>query len=134
MKSVIDFLVGLRSDNSKEWFDAHKAEYKAAKAEFEDFTAQLIDGIAGFDPSVRGLAVKDCTYRIYRDIRFSNDKTPYKTHMGAYICRGGKKSGNAGYYFHVEPAGDGGMIGGHLLTAGLYMPEPEVLRSVREDI
>ncbi len=115
-------------------FEAHKAWYRAAKAEFEDFTARLIDGIAGFDPSVRGLAVKECTYRIYRDTRFSNDKTPYKTHMGAYICPGGKKSGNAGYYFHVEPPGEGGMIGGHALTGGLYMPLPEVLRSLREEI
>lgn len=134
MKNVIDFLAALRANNNKEWFEAHKAAYKAAKAEFEDFTARLIDGIAGFDPSVRGLAVKDCTYRIHRDTRFSNDKTPYKTHMGAYICPGGKKSCNAGYYFHVEPSGEGGMIGGHVLTAGLYMPTPEVLRSLREEI
>jgi uncharacterized protein (TIGR02453 family) len=136
MKNVIDFLTRLRANNNKEWFEAHKAEYKAVKSEFEEFAVRLIDGIAGFDSSVRGLTVRDCTYRIYRDVRFSHDKTPYKTHNGIYVCPGGKKSGNAGYYFHVEPAGEGeaGGLCGHLLTAGLYMPEPDVLRSVREEI
>ncbi len=106
-----------------------------------------------FDPSVRGLALRDCTYRIYRDTRFSHDKTPYKTHFGVYICPGGKKSGNAGYYFHIEAAtgaadsatqniqtastnndGSGGMIGANMLDAGVYMPEPAVLKSVRDEI
>lgn len=70
------------------------------------FTAKAIDGIAAFDPSVRGLTVKDCTWRIYRDTRFSPDKTPYKTHMGAFVAPRGKKGGYSGYYFHVEPVWD----------------------------
>lgn len=136
MKKVISFLTQLRENNNKEWFDAHRAQYKEVQAEVNSFAAGLIDGIADFDASVGGLAVKDCTYRIYRDVRFSHDKTPYKTHIGIYVCPGGKKSGNSGYYFHIEPSGAYGaeMFGGHLLTTGIYMPEPKVLRSLREDI
>ena len=70
---------------------------------------------------------------VYRDTRFSPDKSPYKTHMGAYICPHGKRSGYAGYYFHIEPTGSG-FVGGHLLSAGLYRPSPEILRGVREEI
>ena len=101
MKRVIEFLQNLVANNNKVWFDAHKDEYLLAKKVFEDFTEQLIAKVEAFDPSVKGLKVKDCTYRIYRDVRFSKDKSPYKTHMGCYICRGGKKSGYSGYYFHV---------------------------------
>ncbi|UKI39620.1 MAG: DUF2461 domain-containing protein [Alistipes putredinis] len=82
---------------------------------------------------MRGLSASDCTYRIYRDTRFSADKSPYKTWMGVYVAPHGKKSGYAGYYFHAEPSG-GAYLGGSLLSAGLYMPEPVVLRNVREEI
>lgn len=134
MKTVIEFLEQVRVNNNREWFEANKAWYREAQAEFNAFTEKLIDGIAGFDPSVRGLTVKDCTYRFYRDVRFSPNKDPYKIHMGAYICPFGKKSGYAGYYFHVEPECEEGMLGGNFLTSGVYMPEPNVLKSVRYDI
>ena len=133
MKKTVAFLSALYKENNKVWFDRHNEQYKEALKEFNAFTEKLIEGIAAFDPSVAGLAVKDCTYRIYRDVRFSHNKTPYKTHMGAYICRGGKKSGFAGYYFHVEPVGEN-LLGGNLLASGLHMPEPKVLKSVREEI
>lgn len=133
MKDVIDFLVKLGGNNNREWFEANKKEYKAAKAGFEDFVEQLIGGISSFDDSVRGLAAKDCVYRIYRDVRFSRNKDPYKTHMGAFVSPGGRNGGNAGYYFHVEPAA-GGMIGGSILSAGIYMPDAAALKSIREDL
>ena len=133
MRDTMDFLIRLRENNNREWFTEHKAEYKKLEAKFHDFVEKLIVGISSFDASAKKLTVKDCTYRIYRDTRFSTDKTPYKTHIGAYICPGGKKSGNAGYYFHIEPKGEG-LLGGNLFSAGLYMPEKEVLKSVREDI
>ncbi len=133
MKKVTDFLSALRGNNNREWFEAHRDEYKAALDEFNAMTERLIAGIATIDPTVAGLQVKDCSYRIYRDTRFSHDKTPYKIHMGAYICPHGKKSGYAGYYFHVEPAG-GCFLGNSLLAVGLYMPSPEVLKSVRDEI
>jgi uncharacterized protein (TIGR02453 family) len=133
MREVIDFLRELRENNNRDWFEANKPRYREVQATIGDFAARLIGGIASFDPSVRGLEVKDTTYRIYRDTRFSNDKTPYKHHVGVYVCPGGKKSGNAGYYFHIEPEGEG-MMGGNFLTSGLYLPEPAVLKSVREEI
>ena len=133
MKNVVAFLKDIKNNNDKKWFDAHKGEYLKAKEEMDDFALQLIDGIASFDESVKGLTLRDTTYRIYRDIRFSPDKTPYKTHMGVYVCKGGKKSGNAGYYFHVEPGGES-LLGGNLISSGLYMPDPKALKSMREDI
>ena len=133
MKKAIDFLTRLRENNNKVWFDEHKDEYKEAIGEFNAFAEELISEISRFDPTIGGLTLKDCTYRIYRDLRFSPNKDPYKTHFGAYIVRGGKKSGYAGYYFHIEPQG-GNMTDGHFLVSGLHMPEAEYLRSVREDI
>ena len=134
MKNVLTFLRELNENNNREWFTENKSRYLEAQEEFNRFTERLIDGLASFDPSIRGLTVKECTYRIYRDTRFSPDKRPYKTHMGAYICMHGKKSGFGGYYFHVEPEGLGGLIGGSLLSSGAYLPGPEVVRSIREEI
>jgi uncharacterized protein (TIGR02453 family) len=90
----------------------------------------LINEISGFDPILKGLEVKSCTYRINRDIRFSNDKTLYKTHLGAFIVRGGKQNGDryAGYYFHVEPGGNS------MIAGGAYIPPKPWLSAIREKI
>lgn len=133
MREVLDFLQQLACHNDRDWFAANKAVYRRCESIMRDFAVALIDGIGEFDASVRGLSPSDCTYRIYRDTRFSTDKSPYKTWMGVYVAPHGKKSGYAGYYFHAEPSG-GAYLGGSLLSAGLYMPEPVVLRSVREEI
>lgn len=127
MKEILDFLSELKQNNNREWFEANKERYKLLQEQFNALTQQLIDGIVLFDPSVKGVTVKDCTYRIYRDVRFSPNKEPYKTHMGAYVCPGGKKSGLAGYYFHIEPEHS-------ILAVGLHCPEPNVLKSVRDEI
>ena len=147
MKQVYDFLCRLKENNNREWFERHKSEYKEAQAEFNSFIEKLIVEIARFDSDIRPdlLGVKDCIFRIYRDIRFSKNKAPYKTYMGGYICKGGKKSPYAGYYFHVEPLSDGWgadhvlkpeqeFLGGNLLAAGLYCPEPKVVQSLRDEI
>ncbi len=161
MIRVYNFLAQLKENNNREWFNSHKEEYKAVQAVFNDFTEQLISRIEIWDEDIKNsaLQVKDCTYRIYRDTRFSKDKTPYKTHMGAYICPRGKKSPYAGYYFHIEPAvqesapGGGvaseiktngvaispgnaanGFLGRSLLAGGLYCPEPKVIASLRDEI
>ena len=84
MKRVIEFLSDLNLNNNKVWFDAHKGDYKDVKAYFDGFVLDLVEAISDFDETIYGLSVSDCTYRIYRDVRFSKDKTPYKTHMGAY--------------------------------------------------
>lgn len=133
MKRIIDFLTQLDGNNSREWFNAHKAMYLEAKSVFEEYMGGLIAGISEFDESVRGLQAKECIYRIYRDTRFSNDKTPYKTHFGGFIVAHGKQSGLAGYYVHIEPT-ENGMLGGSMLASGLIMPQPAELRSIREEI
>jgi uncharacterized protein (TIGR02453 family) len=133
MKTILEFLTDLRANNNREWFAANKGRYKEAEGIFNAFAERLIALVGEWDPSTRGLTLRETTYRIYRDTRFSHDKTPYKTHFGLYICPGGKKSGNGGYYFHIEPQG-GGLIGNHLLDVGIYMPEPPVLKSVRDEI
>lgn len=106
MKEVIEFFRELHDHNTREWFDANRARWKRVQTQFHAFAEGLIDGIASFDPSVQGLRAKDCTYRIARDTRFSPDKSPYKTYIGAYVAPHGKKSGYAGYYFHIEPCAD----------------------------
>ena len=133
MLSVLSFLQELQTHNNRDWFEAHRTQYREAQQHFNAFTAELIRGVEAFDPSVRNVDVKDCTYRIYRDIRFSPDKSPYKNHFGAYICPGGRKSGYAGYYFHIEPE-QGHYIGGSLLACGVYCPDKAVLASIREEI
>lgn len=134
MKQILSFLRQLQKNNNREWFQAHKEDYLAAQARWNQFAEELIQCIGEYDPTVRGLTVKDCTYRIYRDVRFSKNKDPYKTHMGVYVCRGGKKSGYSGYYFHVSSGVDEWGFNGHLFAAGDYMAEPRVLRVLREDI
>ncbi|MBP5663570.1 MAG: DUF2461 domain-containing protein [Bacteroidales bacterium] len=133
MKETMSFLDQLMRNNNREWFNAHKAEYKHIQEKFNAFSLKLMEAVAAFDPDVYGLELKDCTYRIYRDIRFSSDKRPYKNHLGCFICKGGKKSGNGGYYFHIEPA-EADYIGGNLLAAGMYAPTKELLEHIRHEI
>ena len=113
MKEVIDFFRRLHDNNTREWFDANRAEWTRVKGRFADFTGQLIEGIASFDPTVRGLRPQDCTYRIARDTRFSPDKSPYKT--------------------YIEPCADS-LVWCNLLSAGAVCIEPTVLRSIREEV
>ena len=129
MKETIDFLQRLSENNNKTWFDAHKDEYLAVKKQFDEFAIDFMHGVEAFDSRVHGLQLRDITYRIYRDTRFSLDKRPYKTWMGVYVCPKGKKSGMAGYYIHIQPD-----AGEYFLAAGLYNPSKEVVQSIREEI
>lgn len=126
--STINFLKKLSNNNSKPWFDAHRNEYLEAKSDFENFVSFLIKKIAQFDKDIEELRIKDCVFRINRDIRFSKDKTPYKTNIGAGFNRGGKKSIYAGYFFHAEPGGKS-FVGG-----GLWMPMAPELKKIRQEI
>ena len=104
MEEVLNFLRELRLNNNKEWFDKNKERYLGVKSYIENFTQDLLNGISEFDSEAGYLTPKDCTYRIYRDVRFSQDKTPYKTHIGIFINPPmGKKSYRMGYYLHLEP-------------------------------
>jgi len=126
-KKVTNFLKAVAAHNDRDWFQAHKTEYMAAKAEFEHAVGQAIAKYSSFDSEIAHLQVKDCTYRFYRDIRFSSDKSPYKRHFGAYICAHGKKSLRGGYYIHVEP-------GNSLLAVGSYYLPTHILTSCRNEI
>ena len=128
------YLRQLEANNNKPWFDAHKSEYLEVRARFNSIVEKLIEGIMEFDPSVRGVGIKECTYRIHKDMRFSKDGLPYKTHFGAYICRGGKKSGYSGYYFHIGTGSGEEYPCKSFLAVGNYYMEPKVLKIVREDI
>ena len=134
MNTILAFLRQLEANNNKSWFDAHKGEYLEARAHFNAIVEKLIDGIAGFDPSVRGVGIKESTYRIYKDMRFSKDGLPYKTHFGAFICRGGRKSGYSGYYFHIGTGSGADYPCRSFLAVGNYFMEPKVLKILREDI
>ena len=104
MKEHFEFLRELRANNYREWFKKNKARYDVLHKEFVDVVERLIERIAAFDAEIAGLDAARCVYRIYRDIRFSPDKTPYKTHFGAYITGfGGRTSAYGGYYLHIEP-------------------------------
>src|SRR5436190_15893938 len=103
IKRALSFLSKLKKNNNKEWFEKNKPEYLIIKAEFEEFITQLIKETGKFEPSVRSLEARNSIFRIYKDVRFSKDKTPYKTHIGAYIAPGGRKSLFGGYYIHIEP-------------------------------
>lgn len=126
--STISFLRELKKNNNKPWFDDNKKKYLSAKTDFEDFVEKIIAITSSFDNDIKNLQVKNCVFRINRDIRFSKDKTPYKTNMGASFNRDGKKSIFAGYYFHFEPGGKS-FAGG-----GLWMPETNELKKLRQEI
>ena len=126
-RHIIEFLSGLKENNTREWFQENKASYDRARGIFESLVNELIPKIREIDPMVDMITAKDCVFRIYRDVRFSHDKSPYKPNMGAFIARGGKNSTMAGYYIHVEP-------GTCFLAGGMYMPQPDILKRIRDEI
>lgn len=126
--ATITFLKSLKKNNTKEWFDAHRKQYDAAKEDFAALVKKIIEVHGKKDEHIAALLPKDCMFRINRDVRFSKDKSPYKTNFGASINRGGKKSIYSGYYLHCEPGGES-FVGG-----GLWLPEPEHLKKVRQEI
>ena len=135
MAEALAFLRELAANNNKAWMDENRARYKLHRGRFEAFVEELVDALSAFDPSVAGLTAKECTYRMNRDIRFSADKSPYKTHFSAFIAPRGKNSGLAGYYLHLEPVTEGtSMIGHSILAVGQVCIPPVVLRSIREEI
>jgi uncharacterized protein (TIGR02453 family) len=126
-QATLDFLKKLKKNNNRDWFEKNKENYEAAKKDVEELLTKIIPAIASFDVSVKDLEPKDCLFRIYRDVRFSKDKTPYKTHMGAYISGRGKKSHGPGYYIHIEP--------GHtFLAGGIWVPPAPELNAIRQEI
>lgn len=124
---ILGFLEAVAAHNDRAWFAAHRAWYEEARGFFEEMVQQLLLRIAAFDESVAHLSVGDCTYRFYRDTRFSPDKSPYKRHFGAYVNACGKKSWHSGYYFHLEP-------GNCMLAGGSWCLPAPVLKAVRRAV
>ena len=134
MKEIIDFLRDLSCNNNKVWFTANKKRYQEIQARWYDFCGELIQAVGQYDQDIARLTIKDCTYRIYRDTRFSADKSPYKTHFGVFLSKGGKKSMHAGYYFHVGTGSGEDYPHCHMIASGNYCYEPRVVKMLREDI
>ncbi len=128
--STFQFLNDLKENNDRDWFKANKPRYEEARNEFETFIVALLGQIEQFDPSVAHHKAKDCIFRIYRDVRFSKDKSPYKTHFGAHVTSAAKRSeihSRAGYYIHLEP-------GASMLAGGAYLPQGPWLKAIRQEI
>ncbi len=135
MKQTLDFLADLSLHNDRDWFTAHKSIYDDCRKRFETFTGELINRFSKFDPLLSSLTYKDCVWRIYRDVRFSADKRPYKEWFGTFLAApapgrpntGGKRSQRGGYYVHIQP--------GHcMFAAGMWGPSPELLKVLRQEI
>ena len=127
-EDIINFLKELNENNNREWFAQNKSRYEKVKSKFEEISRLLISEISIFDNDIKNVDVKDCVFRIYRDIRFSTDKTPYKTHFGVYIASaGGRKSHRGGYYLHLDPAGC-------FIAVGVWCPPPNILKALRQSV
>ncbi|QGY44464.1 TIGR02453 family protein [Maribellus comscasis] len=124
MKKILNYLEDLSRNNNREWFNENRGSYEESRDKMLFMTEVLINEIRKFDPEIPMLSPKDCMFRIFRDVRFSNDKRPYKTNFGSFISKGGRKGDWPGYYFHIEPKGS--FVGG-----GVYMPQAEPLRAIR---
>jgi len=124
---ILDFLVKLKENNDRDWFKANKQYYEEARNEFKVIVENLIPALAVSNPLLANLEAKDTIFRIYRDVRFSKDKSPYKIGMGAIMAPGGRKSLYAGYYLHIEPDNS-------FLAGGSYSPPTERLKNIRWEI
>ncbi len=127
IKFILDFLTDLQQNNNREWYHTNKARYKEAQEMFLDEVQSIIDRLQLHDPSLLDLTAAEAAFRIYRDVRFSKDKTPYKTHFGAFMAQGGRKSNRGGYYIHVSNDDP-------FLAAGVYSPPKEALQAIRQEI
>lgn len=127
MQEVLNFLSELKENNNKEWFDLNRDRYQECRKKVLFLTELIIHEAGKFDPEIGIQNPKDCLFRIFRDVRFSNDKTPYKTNMGSFIAKGGRKSVSAGYYLHIQP-------GASFVGGGSYCPPADALKAFRTEI
>lgn len=125
--STLQFLLDVAENNNRDWFNENRKVYEATKKDIESVVAELIAGMVKHEPEFAGLEAKKSMFRIFRDARFSANKAPYKTNMGAWMARGGRKSPFAGFYLHIQP-------GASFLAGGVYHPESKILKGIREGI
>ncbi|MES2240069.1 MAG: DUF2461 domain-containing protein [Bacteroidota bacterium] len=126
-KESLQFLDDLRANNNREWFLENKKRYEIFKKDYHQLVADFLDAMKPLDSSLEMLEVKNCTFRINRDIRFSKDKSPYKSHLGVWLSSGTKGLNRAGYYVHIDPNGS-------FIAGGFYAPEADDLKKVRKEI
>ena len=126
-KAALKFLKDIARNNNRPWFEKNKARYLEVKNGFDDFLEAVHAELVKFDSSLANLNPRKIAFRIYRDVRFSKDKRPYKTNMGAGFSSKGKMEQEPGYYIHIEP-------GRCFIAGGLYMPDPGNLAKVRQEI
>lgn len=126
-KETVDFLKKLEKNNNRDWFNANKDAFVRANDNIIAVAGDLINRVSKFDPGVVGIDPKTCVFRIYRDVRFSKDKSPYKTNLGAFLAPGGRKAMSPGYYFHIQPRS-------YFSAAGKHMPDPSELLKIRRYI
>ena len=125
--STITFLKDLKSNNDREWFLANQKSYLSAKSSFIEVIGGIIEQLAKKSTDYSGIEASKCIFRINRDVRFSHNKSPYKTNFGASINTYGKKSFKAGLYVHLEP-------GLSFIGGGCYQPPAEILAPIRQEI
>lgn len=126
-KDSIQFLDDLKANNNRDWFLGNKNRYEVFKKDYHKLVANFLDAMKPLDSSLEMLEVKNCTFRINRDIRFSKDKSPYKDHIGVWLSSGSKGMNRSGYYVHIARSGS-------FIAGGLYCPEAEDLKKVRKEI
>jgi len=126
-KESLQFLDDLKANNNRDWFQDNKKRYEIFKKDYHQLVCDFLDAMKPLDPSLELLQVKDCTFRINRDIRFSKDKSPYKAHLGVWLSSGAKGANRSGYYVHIEK-------GASFIAGGFYSPDSEELKKVRKEI
>lgn len=125
-QKTFDFLTQLEKNNNRDWFNENKILYTDAQSDVLNFLEDLISEMGKFDENLLKIDAKKSIFRIYRDTRFSKDKIPYKTNIGASLGMG-KGSQKGGYYFHLEPSKS-------FLAGGIYMPDSPNLKNIRKEI
>ena len=126
-KESLQFIDDLKKNNNRDWFQDNKKRYEIFKKDYHQLVSDFLDVMKPLDPSLEFLEVKNCTFRINRDIRFSKDKSPYKAHLGVWMSTGAKGANRAGYYVHIEK-------GASFIAGGFYSPDAEDLKKVRKEI
>jgi uncharacterized protein (TIGR02453 family) len=126
-KEALQFLADLNANNNTEWMHANKKRYENYKKDYHKFIASILDEMKPLDKTLETLEVKNCTFRINRDIRFSNDKTPYKTNMGVWLTQNKNRKNSPGYYIHYEK-------GNSFIAGGVWCPESSELKQIRKEI
>ena len=124
---IFDFLTELEKNNDREWFTENKAFYLEANEAVKSYVVDMIEGVSLFDEDIKGLEPKQCMFRIYRDVRFSKDKSPYKLNFGGFLVKNGRRSGNAGYYLHLQN-------GECFIAGGIHMPPSPELKKIRKEV